>query len=133
MRNVNERRDPSADLRMTRKNQQKLVHLRTHPKPSSIGQAGRWQSPYPDTMIDHDKNVGELLDLLNELRIADNTFVMYSTDNGPHMNTWPDGAMTPFPQREEHQLGGRILRSDGGALAGQNPGGRGFQRDCPAP
>jgi arylsulfatase A-like enzyme len=96
MRNVNERRDPSADLRMTRKNQQKLVHLRTHPKPSSIGQAGRWQSPYHDTMIDHDKNVGELLDLLNELRIADNTFVMYSTDNGPHMNTWPDGAMTPF-------------------------------------
>ena len=47
-------------------------------------------------MIDDDKNVGELLDLLNELRIADNTFVMYSTDNGPHMNTWPDGAMTPF-------------------------------------
>ena len=47
-------------------------------------------------MIDHDKNVGELLDLLDELGIADNTFVMYSTDNGPHMNTWPDGAMTPF-------------------------------------
>ena len=66
------------------------------PKPSSIGQAGRWQSPYHDTMIDHDKNVGELLDLLDELGIADDTFVMYSTDNGPHMNTWPDGAMTPF-------------------------------------
>ena len=47
-------------------------------------------------MIDHDKNVGELLDLLDELGIADDTFVMYSTDNGPHMNTWPDGAMTPF-------------------------------------
>ena len=47
-------------------------------------------------MIDHDKNVGELLDLLDDLNIADNTFVMYSTDNGPHMNTWPDGAMTPF-------------------------------------
>jgi arylsulfatase len=72
------------------------MHLRTHTKPESIGQAGRWQSPYHDTMIDHDKNVGELLDLLDELGIADNTFVMYSTDNGPHMNTWPDGAMTPF-------------------------------------
>jgi arylsulfatase A-like enzyme len=72
------------------------MHLRTHPKPASIGQAGRWQSPYHDTMIDHDKNVGQLLDLLDELGIADNTFVMYSTDNGPHMNTWPDGAMTPF-------------------------------------
>jgi arylsulfatase len=72
------------------------MHLFTHTKPESLGQAGRWQSPYHDTMIDHDKNVGELLDLLDELGIADDTFVMYSTDNGPHMNTWPDGAMTPF-------------------------------------
>jgi arylsulfatase A-like enzyme len=47
-------------------------------------------------MIDHDRNVGDLLDLVDELGIADNTIVMYSTDNGPHMNTWPDGAMTPF-------------------------------------
>jgi arylsulfatase A-like enzyme len=72
------------------------MHCRTHTKPSSLGQAGRWQSPYHDTMIDHDKNVGELLNLLDELGIANDTFVMYSTDNGPHMNTWPDGAMTPF-------------------------------------
>jgi len=48
----------------------------------SLGQAGRWQSPYHDTMIDHDRHVGELLDLLDELGIADDTFVMYSTDNG---------------------------------------------------
>ena len=47
-------------------------------------------------MIDHDKNVGTVLKALDDLGIADNTFVMYSTDNGPHMNTWPDGAMTPF-------------------------------------
>ena len=47
-------------------------------------------------MIDHDKNVGQLLNLLDKLDIADDTIVMYSTDNGPHMNTWPDGAMTPF-------------------------------------
>jgi arylsulfatase len=72
------------------------MHVFTHTKPESLGQAGRWQSPYHDTMIDHDKNVGEMLDLLDELGIADNTFVMYSTDNGPHMNSWPDGAMTPF-------------------------------------
>lgn len=72
------------------------MHAFTHTKPKSKGQAGRWQSEYHDTMIDHDKNVGELLDLLDELGIADDTFVMYSTDNGPHMNTWPDGAMTPF-------------------------------------
>jgi arylsulfatase A-like enzyme len=72
------------------------MHFITHTKPESLGQAGRWQSPYHDTMIDHDKHVGEMLDYLDGLGIADNTFVMYSTDNGPHMNTWPDGAMTPF-------------------------------------
>ncbi|MFO1056562.1 MAG: arylsulfatase [Dongiaceae bacterium] len=72
------------------------MHLRTHTKPESLGQAGRWQSPYHDTMIDHDRNVGTILNALDELGIASNTFVMYGTDNGPHMNSWPDGAMTPF-------------------------------------
>jgi arylsulfatase len=72
------------------------MHLRTHVKPESRGQAGRWQSIYHDVMIDHDKNVGTVLKALDDLGIANNTFVMYSTDNGPHMNTWPDGAMTPF-------------------------------------
>lgn len=72
------------------------MHFRTHTKPESIGQSGRWQSPYHDAMIDHDKNVGEILKALDDLGIADNTFVMYSTDNGPHMNSWPDAAMTPF-------------------------------------
>jgi arylsulfatase len=47
-------------------------------------------------MIDHDNNVGTVLRALDDLGIADNTFVMYSTDNGPHMNSWPDAAMTPF-------------------------------------
>ena len=72
------------------------MHFRTHTKPESLGQSGRGQSPYHDTMIDHDKNVGTVLDKLDELGLADNTIVMYSTDNGPHMNTWPDAAMTPF-------------------------------------
>jgi len=72
------------------------MHLRTHTKPESLGQAGQFQSPYHDTMIDHDRNVGQVLKVLDDLKIADNTFVMYSTDNGPHMNSWPDGAMTPF-------------------------------------
>jgi arylsulfatase len=72
------------------------MHLFTHTKKESLGQAGRWQSPYHDTMIDHDKNVGQMLDLLDELGIAENTFVQYSTDNGPHRNSWPDGGMTPF-------------------------------------
>jgi arylsulfatase len=72
------------------------MHLRTHAKPASLGQSGRWQSEYHDVMIDHDKNVGSVLDAIDRLGIAGDTFVMYSTDNGPHMNTWPDGAMTPF-------------------------------------
>ena len=72
------------------------MHFRTHTKPESIGQSGRWQSPYHDTMIDHDKNVGQVLKALDDLGMADDTIVMYSTDNGPHMNSWPDGAMTPF-------------------------------------
>jgi arylsulfatase len=72
------------------------MHLWTHTKPESLGQAGRWQSNYHDTMIDHDKNVGTILDALDKMGIADNTIVMYGTDNGPHMNTWPDGGMTPF-------------------------------------
>ena len=72
------------------------MHMFTHTKKSSLGQAGRWQSPYHDTMIDHDKNVGEMLDYLDELGITEDTFVMYSTDNGPHRNSWPDGGMTPF-------------------------------------
>jgi len=72
------------------------MHFRTHTKATSLGQSGRWQSPYHDTMIDHDKNVGQVLKALDDFGIANNTFVMYSTDNGPHMNSWPDAAMTPF-------------------------------------
>jgi arylsulfatase len=72
------------------------MHLRTHAKPESLGQAGRWQSEYHDAMIDHDKRVGELLKLLDDLGIANDTFVLYSTDNGPHRNTWPDAGTTPY-------------------------------------
>ena len=72
------------------------MHARTYAKPASVGQSGRWQSEYHDVMIDHDKNVGTVLQAIADAGIEDNTFVMYSTDNGPHMNTWPDGAMTPF-------------------------------------
>ena len=72
------------------------MHFRTHVKPESVGQSGQWQSEYHDAMIDHDKNVGTVLKAIDDLGIADNTLVMYSTDNGPHMNSWPDAAMTPF-------------------------------------
>src|SRR6478752_6163467 len=72
------------------------MHVYTHTKASSRGQAGRWQSPSHDTMIDHDKHIGQMLDLLDEIGIAEDTFVMYSTDNGPHRNTWPDAGTTSF-------------------------------------
>ncbi|CAN5514475.1 arylsulfatase [soil metagenome] len=72
------------------------MHFRTHVKPASAGQSGRWQSEYHDAMIDHDKNVGTVLAMIDKLGIADNTIVMYSTDNGPHRNSWPDAGTTPF-------------------------------------
>jgi arylsulfatase A-like enzyme len=72
------------------------MHFRTHPKAASVGQAGRWQDVYHDVMIDHDKNVGSILDKIDQLGLANDTIVIYSTDNGPHINSWPDAAMTPF-------------------------------------
>lgn len=72
------------------------MHFRTHAKPESVGQAGRWLGPYADVMIDHDKNVETVLKKLDELGIAKDTIVVYTTDNGPHMNSWPDAGMTPF-------------------------------------
>ena len=47
-------------------------------------------------MIEHDQTIGTLLKALDDLNVANDTIVIYTTDNGPHMNTWPDGAMTPF-------------------------------------
>jgi arylsulfatase A-like enzyme len=70
------------------------MHFRTHVKEELRGISG--QDEYSDAMVEHDMHIGQFLDLLDELGIADDTIVMYSTDNGPHMNTWPDAAMTPF-------------------------------------
>ncbi len=70
------------------------MHFRTHVKAENRGISG--QDEYSDGMVEHDLHVGQLLQLLDELGIADNTLVFYSTDNGPHYNTWPDAAATPF-------------------------------------
>jgi len=72
------------------------MHFRTHLKETSIGLSAPSGDEYHDGMIEHDGHVGELLALVDELGIADNTVVMYSTDNGPHYNTWPDAGTTPF-------------------------------------
>jgi arylsulfatase A-like enzyme len=77
------------------------MHLRTHAKPSSVGQAGPEQSIYHDVMIDHDKNVGTVLDKIDALGIGNDTIVVYSTDNGPHANSWPDAATTPFRSEKD--------------------------------
>jgi arylsulfatase len=70
------------------------MHFRTHVKEELTGISG--QNEYADGMVEHDMHIGKFLALIDELGIADNTVVFYSTDNGPHMNTWPDAAMTPF-------------------------------------
>ena len=70
------------------------MHFRTHVKEELRGISG--QDEYSDGMVEHDMHIGKFLDKLDELGISDNTIVFYSTDNGPHMNTWPDAAMTPF-------------------------------------
>ena len=70
------------------------MHFRTHVKPELRGISG--QDEYSDGMVEHDRHVGKLLNKLDELGIADNTIVMYSTDNGPHYNTWPDAGTMPF-------------------------------------
>ncbi|KLV04015.1 arylsulfatase [Photobacterium aquae] len=70
------------------------MHFRTHVKPELQGKTGI--STYADGMVEHDTHVGLLLKKVDDLGIKDNTIVFYSTDNGPHMNTWPDAGLTPF-------------------------------------
>jgi len=81
------------------------MHFRTHVAQKNIGKSG--QDPYSDRMVVHDEQIGMMLDKLDELGIADNTIVMYSTDNGPENDTWPDGATTPFRgQKDTNWEGG---------------------------
>ena len=70
------------------------MHFRTHVKAENRGKSG--QDEYSDGMVEHDQHVGRFLKLLDELGVANNTVLMYSTDNGPHYNTWPDAGTTPF-------------------------------------
>ena len=72
------------------------MHLRTHVRDEHRGQYDYGDSEYIDGMIEHDNTIGEILRILDEMGITENTIVIYTSDNGPHMNSWPDGAMTPF-------------------------------------
>lgn len=77
------------------------MHLRTHVRPEHRGRYGHGDSEYIDGMIEHDATVGSLLKALDDMGIAENTLVVYTTDNGPHMNSWPDGAMTPYRSEKD--------------------------------
>jgi arylsulfatase len=70
------------------------MHFRTHVKAEHRGISG--QDEYSDGMVEHDMHVGQLLKLIDDLGLANDTIVQYSTDNGPHYNTWPDAGTTPF-------------------------------------
>jgi arylsulfatase len=70
------------------------MHFRTHCPEKHKGKSG--QGDYNDVMVAHDEKIGTMLSRIDELGIADNTIVVYSTDNGPHYNSWPDAAISPF-------------------------------------
>jgi arylsulfatase A-like enzyme len=81
------------------------MHIFTHLKKDSEGVTGL--GPYPDGMVEHDAQVGQLLNKLDELGLADNTIVMYSTDNGAEKFSWPDGGTSPFRgEKNENWEGG---------------------------
>lgn len=77
------------------------MHLFTHVRESMRGQSGMPGNEYADGMIEHDGDVGKLLQKLDDLGIADNTIVVYATDNGPNQFSWPDAATTPFRSEKD--------------------------------
>jgi arylsulfatase A-like enzyme len=102
------------------------MHFRTHVKQEHRGISG--QDEYGDGMVEHDLQVGELLKLIDDLGISDNTVVQYSTDNGPHYNTWPDAGTTPFRSEKNSNWEGAyrvpcFVRWPGHFLAGETLNG----------
>jgi len=98
------------------------MHIFTHLKPSSVGKTGSLQG---DGMLEHDAQVGELLKQLDELKIADNTIVVYTTDNGAMKNQWPDGGASPFRSEKDTGWEGAVrvpalIRWPGKVKAGSN-------------
>lgn len=77
------------------------MHVFTHIRPEFHGKSGMPGNDYADGMWEHDQDVGKLLKQLDDLKIADNTIVIYTTDNGPNMFSWPDAAMTPFRSEKD--------------------------------
>jgi arylsulfatase A-like enzyme len=102
------------------------MHFRTHVKAEHRGKSG--QDEYGDGMVEHDAHVGLLLKKLDDLGIANDTIVFYSTDNGPHYNTWPDAGTTPFRSEKNSNWEGAyrvpaFVRWPGRFLAGETLNG----------
>ncbi|MGB0838478.1 MAG: arylsulfatase [Flavobacteriaceae bacterium] len=99
------------------------MHMFTHLDEKSRGISG--QGFYNDGMVEHDNQVGEMLDYLEKNDLMDNTIIVYGTDNGPHYNMWPDGAITPFRSEKETNWEGayrvpcHIMWKDGGIKGGK--------------
>ena len=100
------------------------MHLFTHVRDSMKGQSGMPGNEYADGMLEHDGDVGKLLKTLDDLKIADNTIVVYTTDNGPNQFSWPDAATTPFRNEKNSNWEGAfrvpaIVRWPGKIKAGE--------------
>ena len=102
------------------------MHFRTHLADKNRGKSG--QDDYSDRMVTHDEQIGQMLDKVDELGIADNTIVMYSTDNGPENDTWPDGANTPFRSQKDTNWEGAWRVPCVHPLARQDQGRLGAER-----
>lgn len=77
------------------------MHVFTHVRESMRGRSGMPGNEYADGMLEHDEDVGKLVKLLDDLGIADNTILVYTTDNGPNQFSWPDAATTPFRSEKD--------------------------------
>jgi arylsulfatase len=97
------------------------MHFRTHVKAENRGKSG--QDEYSDGMVEHDGHVGELLKLLDDLGLANDTIVQYSTDNGPHYNSWPDAGTTQFRSEKNSNWEGAYRVSCFVRWPGQFPAG----------
>ena len=103
------------------------MHLRTHVRPEHRGRYKHGDSEYIDGMIEHDDTIGTLLKALDDMGIANNTIVVYTSDNGPHMNYLAGRRDDAVPLREEHQLGRCLSRAVRGPLAGAHQAGHDHQ------
>jgi len=107
-----------AVLRLVERLADAFPHPREGSKPGQVG-----QDEYSDGMVEHDMHVGELLKLIDDLGLADNTIVQYSTDNGPHYNTWPDGGTSQFRSEKNSNWEGAYRVSAFVRWPGQIPAG----------